>query len=271
MRKSSYNGPGEGLKRAYESVDREFAEESGSTRRGLIAGTAATLGGMAAMTLPDFAKAEDLSPNNTQENLLAVAATAEVLATIVNTVGADVDGLDRVTRRNVKAAAQQELEHYNVLKSLGAQELTKRIWIPDALFKKPENLLNGLQFGDQVFINAYLIATTVFGDAGNGQFARYTAEFMGVEGVHRALARQSLGLLGNDRVFMKFSQEETAKGAPGKGQRGFTDILEAPKLLSGVGGFGFGVEGAKPGKFYEFDKVSRDTPQVAQVNTDSVN
>jgi hypothetical protein len=270
VRRSSFNGSNESLKLAYESVDNEFATESGPTRRGLIAGTAAALGGMAVMTLPDFAKAEDLSPNNTPENLLAVAATAEVLATIVNTVGSEVKGLDKVTRRNVKAAAQQELEHYEVLKSLGAQELTKRIWVPDALFKSPENLLNGLQFGDQVFINAYLIATTVFGDAGNGQFARYTAEFMGVEGVHRALARQSLGLLGNDRVFMRFSQDEEAKGAPDRGKPGFTDILEAPKRLQEAG-FGFGEEGAKPGKFYEFDKVSRDTPKVGQVNTLTVN
>jgi hypothetical protein len=269
MRRSSFRGANEPLKLASQAVDQEFAAESGSTRRRMIAGTAATLGGMAALTLPDLAKAETLSPNNTPENLLAVAATAEVLATIVNTVGADVRGLDKTTRRNVAAAAQQELEHFNVLKGLGAQELTKKIWIPDELFAKPQNLLNGLQFGDQVFINAYLIATTVFGDAGNGQFARYTAEFMGVEGVHRALARQSLGLLGNDRVFMKFDQTETAKGAPDRGQKGFTDILEAPKLLESAG-FGFGAKGKGPGRFYDFDEVSKDTPRVGQVNTDSV-
>ncbi|MGI8462001.1 MAG: hypothetical protein ACR2OC_10260 [Solirubrobacterales bacterium] len=270
MRNSSYQGPGEGLKLAYEAVDNEFADESGHTRRKLIGATAATLGGMAVMTLPEFAKAEDLSPNNTVENILAVAATAEVLATIVNTVGSKVKGLDKVTKTNVQAAAQQELEHYNVLKSLGAQELTKKIWIPNDLFKKPENLLNGLQFGDQVFINAYMIGTTAFGDAGDGEKARYTAEFMGVEAVHRALARQSLGLLGNDRVFMRFSQKEQAKGAPDRGTAGFTDILDAPKALQGAG-FGFGAEGAKPGKFYDFDKVSKETPKVKGVNTFEVN
>ncbi len=42
------------------------------------------------------------------------------------------------------------------------------------------------------------------------KFARYTAEIMATEAVHRALALQSLGKLGNDRVFMKYHQAEEA-------------------------------------------------------------
>ena len=53
-------------------------------------------------------------PNST-ETILAVAATAEVLATIVNTVGWERGlGRDAVTQRNIKAAAREELVHYNV-------------------------------------------------------------------------------------------------------------------------------------------------------------
>ena len=62
---------------------------------------------------------------------------------------------------------------------------------------------------------------------------------MGVEGVHRALARQSLGLLGNDRVFMKEETKETAPGAPNRGQPGFEYILDAVAQLEAAG-FGFG-------------------------------
>jgi hypothetical protein len=42
---------------------------------------------------------------------------------------------------------------------------------------------------------------------------------MGVEAVHRALARQSLGKLGNDRIFMKYDQVEKAPDAPNKAPR----------------------------------------------------
>ena len=64
------------------------------------------------------------------------------------------------------------------------------------VFANRSNFLNTLQVGDQIFVNAYLIAVKVFANAGQGKTAAYAAEFMGVEAVHRALARQSLGLLG---------------------------------------------------------------------------
>ncbi len=69
------------------------------------------------------------------QTILNIAATAEVLATIVNTIGYQKVSLDAVTKRNVGAAAREELIHYNVLTSLGAKPLTKKIWVPDAVFK----------------------------------------------------------------------------------------------------------------------------------------
>lgn len=175
-----------------------------------------------------------------------------MLATIVNTVGFERVALDPVTRRNVKDAAYEELVHYEVLTSLGAKPVTKKIWIPDSLFHNKHNLLKGLVFGDGVFVNAYQIGITAFGNAGKGAYARYAAEIMGVESVHRALALQSLGLPGNDQVFASGSTPY------------FTDILEAVNLLQGAG-FGFGKPGARPGRFYEFDQVSRRTPHPGEV------
>jgi hypothetical protein len=67
-------------------------------------------------------------------------------------------------------------------------------------------------------------------------------------------------------VFMKFSQKEEAPGAPNKGQPGFTDILGAVRQLEQAG-FGFGVKGASPGKFYDFDHVRRDTPNPHGLDT----
>ncbi len=107
---------------------------------------------------------------------------------------------------------------------------------------------------------------TSFAANGQGKLARYAAEFMGAEAVHRALARQSLGKLGNDRVFMKFRQREDAQGAPNEGQPGFTNIFEAVEQLQDAG-FGFGEKGQKPGEFYEFGEVRKRTPKNQPINT----
>jgi hypothetical protein len=235
---------------ALASIDRSFAGESASTRRKFVAGAAGALGGLGLLSLPAAALAA-----NDAQTILNVAATAEVLATIVNTEGArKVHFRDRVTKRNVLDAAYEELDHYNVLtKALGAKPLTKKIWIPDSLFANEHNLLTGLVFGDGVFVNAYQIGVTAFGNAGKGTFARYAAEIMGIESVHRALALQSLGKAGNDQAF--------ASGST----RYFTKIEHAVTLLQKAG-FGFGAKGKGPGRFYEFDKVSKLTEHRREVH-----
>ena len=63
-----------------------------------------------------------------------------------------------------------------------------------------------------------------------------------------------------------YSQRETAQGAPNKNAPGFTKIGVAASQLQAAG-FGFGVEGAKPGRFYDFDSVSKRTPNPGGVNT----
>jgi Ferritin-like domain len=240
----------EHLNDVYASIDRSSAGESASTRRKFVAGAAGTLGGLGLLSLP----ASALAANDAQ-TILNVAATAEVLATIVNTVGAQkVNFSSGVTKRNVLDAAYQELDHYNVLtNALGAKAVTKKIWIPDALFASEHNLLNGLVFGDGVFVNAYQIGVTVYGNAGKGVYARYAAEIMGVESVHRALALQSLGKPGNNQAFAAGSTPY------------FTDITKAVSLLEGAG-FGFGAKGKAPGKFYEFDHIKKQTQHRREVH-----
>ena len=234
---------------AYEAIDQEFASESASTRRKFVGGAAATLGSMGLLgwTTAD-AKA---AAKNDVQTILNVAATAEVLATIVNTVGFERVALDDVTRKNVEAAAYEELVHYKVLRSVGGRPATKKIWVPDAVFASSTGLLSTLVNGDQIFINAYLIGVTAFAEAGEAKFARFAAEFMGAEAVHRALAKQSLGQLGNDRAFMRYK---------------FTGINAAVRNLQQAG-IGFGKEGSAPGAFYDFDEVEKRTPAPDAVNT----
>jgi hypothetical protein len=249
------------------AIDEAHSALPVATRRQMITGAAATLGGMGLMgALPSIASAS-VSSDNSTTNILTVAATAEVLATIVNTVGWKRGlGGDAVTQRNIAAAAREELIHFNVLYSIGARPATRKIWVPDAVFANRTNFLSTLEVGDQIFVNAYLIATKHFAALKQARYAVVAAEFMGVEAVHRALARQSLGKLGNDRVFMKFDQREHAPDAPNKGQRGFEDILVAVKQLEAAG-FGFGKAGASPGRFFDFDTVMKTTPSDPDLNT----
>ena len=237
---------------AFEAIDREFADESASTRRKFVGGATATLGtmGLLGAAGPGTALAASAKRADPQ-NILNIAATAEVLATIVNTVGAEVVPLDSVTKRNVQAAAVEEFTHYKVLRSLGARPATKKIWVPSAAVASPTNFLSTLVIGDQVFITAYLIGVKSFGSRGDGKAAQFAAQTMGAEAVHRALALQSLGQLGNDRVFMKTT---------------FNNINDAPKKLEAKG-FGFGKEGSAPGAFFDFDEVKRRVPNVSGVNT----
>lgn len=260
----------------FETIDDEHRDKPAATRRQMIGGAAAALGSLGLLGYgADLASAKDKTdPVNSPANIANIAATAEVLATIVNTVGPEKVNLDDVTKENVRAAAREELIHYQVLTSsaVGGKELTKKIWVPNAVFESREGLLTTLAVGDQIFINAYLLGITVFARTGNGvgssgsKFARYLAEFMGAEAVHRALALQSLGRLGNDRVFMRFAEREEAPNLPSTGQPGFYRIDQAVSQLEAAG-FGFGKEGSQPGSFYDFDEVSKRTPNPPAVNT----
>jgi Ferritin-like domain len=265
--------------RLYDTIDAQNAHLPASTRRSMIKGTTAAIGSlglMGLMTGSAQAQSSGDNPNN-PETIAAVAATAEVLATIVNTVGPEKLGnrLDAVTLRNIRAAAQQEKNHYELLtsKAVGGKAVTKMIHVPDEVFASPKNLLTTLAVGDQVFINAYLLATTVFARAGTSagsKFARYTAEIMAVESVHRALALQSLGMLGNDRAYAKFAQREMTPNLPTTGQPGFYRVTDAVAVLESAG-FGFGKAGSKPGQMYSYDEVSARTPKDPDVNTISIN
>ena len=261
--------------RIYQAIDEEHAEKPAATRRQLVAGAAAALGSMGLLAPSALAaKPGFTSDANDTQKIANIAATAEVLATIVNTVGPEKVQLDDVTRTNIRAAAREELIHYQVLTSdaVGGSPVTKRIWVPDSVFANRENLLTTLVVGDQIFINAYLLGLTVFARGGGltgSRFARYLAEFMGAEAVHRALALQSLGRVGNDRAFMRFATREEVSGLPSTGQPGFYRIGEAVDQLKAAG-FGFGEAGQGPGAFYDFDEISKRTPDPEVVNTRSL-
>ena len=110
------------------------------------------------------------APANSVTNITTVAATAEVLATIVNTLGPEKLG-NRSTRSRAqhprgRPAGEEPLRAADVQRRR-RQAATKSIHVPDEVFSSPEALLTTLAVGDQVFINAYLLANTVFARQGN--------------------------------------------------------------------------------------------------------
>ena len=280
----------EGLNLIYEGIDAGHADKSAATRRQLVAGATATLGGMGLLGLVDAAEAATAQSSRHREDpqtILNVAATAEVLATIVNTVGGNQpqsffqglpgDATGAVTRRNVRAAAREELIHFDVLRSLGARPATTVIFVPNAYLQNATNFLTALEIGDQIFVNAYLLATTVFANrddrtfksGARGRMARIASEFCGVEAVHRALARQSLGKLGNDRVFLRYSQPEDARPPIPNNPHavGFTRISTAVRQLQAAG-FGLGqAQPNVPSTRFDFEQVRQQTPDDPDLST----
>ena len=98
----------------YRAAERQAPDGSVATRRQFVAGAAATLGGLGLLAAPGVAFATKgksrKGHTNDPQTILNVAATAEVLATIVNTVGFEKGlGDDAVTQRNIAAAAREEL------------------------------------------------------------------------------------------------------------------------------------------------------------------
>ena len=98
------------LNEVLASVDRQHSEKSAATRRQLVAGAGAALGtlgvlGWAQQAEAALPKVGGATAPNTPQTIVNVAATAEVLATIVNTVGAERVTLDAVTRANIRPRA----------------------------------------------------------------------------------------------------------------------------------------------------------------------
>jgi hypothetical protein len=236
-----------------------------SRRELLLTGGAGALGAALA-SAPAALAAPTKQTGAASQQALNVAATVEVLTTVVTTTALGKLKLPAAAVDTVGAASREELLHFDVLtRQFGAHPATTRVWIPDALFQSPKALFSGLVVGEQICVDLYLVATTVWAAAGSPRMARVGAELVGNEGVHRALARQALGLQPNDRAFMKFDQAEQADG-PGHGSKGFTKAIGAIKSFEAAG-FGFGAKGKQPGAFYDFDKVRRHTPNPGFVNT----
>lgn len=243
------------------------ARNRGASRRELLL---AGSGGAVAMALASApgASAWIGRRRGSSREVLNVASQVEVLTTVVTTTALQKLGsqLPQAAIDTIGAASREELIHYQVLtQQFGGRAATHQVWVPDAVFSSPTALFTTLVVGEQICIDLYLVATTIWAQSGSPFLARVGAELVGNEAVHRALARQALGLQPNDRAFMKFDQIDQADG-PGNGTTGFTNPRGAIQAFEAAG-VGFGTMGATPGAFYNFDTVQQNTPNPSFVNT----
>ena len=239
-----------------------------SRRELLLAGGAGALGVALAGAPGAAARAGVGRQRGNSQEVLNVASQVEVLTTVVTTTALQklASQLPQAAIDTIGAASREELDHYEVLtRQFGGRAATHQVWIPDAVFASPTALFSTLVVGEQICIDLYLVATTIWAQSGSPFLARVGAELVGNEGVHRALARQALGLQPNDRAFMKYNQVDQADGL-GNGTVGFTNPDGAITSFEAAG-IGFGTMGATPGAFYDFDSVRQQTPNPSFVNT----
>lgn len=206
---------------------------SGTTRRQLLVRAAATTAALSAIG-PAAASAATSgdSPNTLTNQATTIEALAVTLLTaLLKNPPAGVSKFADILKANITA----EYDHYEALSVIGGRSKTDRFWIPDAYFE-PANVFPTLEIAETLFVNLYLIATTVFTNHGSPTNARYAAEIAGVEAQHRVLTRFAQNKLPNN------------VGFGGYQLRSMSGIINAIQQT----GVGLGTRGTKPGRYYTF-------------------
>lgn len=183
------------------------------------------------------------SGGDTAQSVGTTAVTAEALAvTYLTEMLGRLGSKLGAAELPLKAANRSEQDHYAFLSGAGFKPETTKFWIPDAAFEA-KNVAPTIEVLETIFVNAYLIGTTVFAKAKNAKLARYTAEIAGVEAEHRTLARQLQGKL-PDNLAYEIYKVKTMSGA-------VSEIESA--------GIGFGKQGSQPGAFYTYSGTTAAT------------
>jgi hypothetical protein len=189
----------------------------------------------------------------------AVAVTTEALTVTLLTEVLRRANLNSVPAGDLavfEGAYAAEVDHFRFTRKYWTPTTTE-FWIPDGFFGGSGNTLDlnalgmALVAGETLFVNLYLIGVTAFAQAGNGQFARFSAEIAGVESEHRVLAQTLIGATPpNDVGFEVFSIHDP---------QGIETALEGA-------GVGFGTQGSAPGALYKLPHPIMQPPVKIKSN-----
>lgn len=201
------------------------------SRRALLA-TAA--GAAVAASVPGIASA---ASSDSAMELGTAAVTAEALAVtyLSNLIKRGGHAFPTDVQNVLKAANAAEQDHYTALHGLGFKPLTTKFWIPNVAFN-PKNAAPIIEYLETIFVNAYLVGTTIFAGAGKSDYARYTVEIGAVEAEHRTLARGLQGKLPDNLAFSSYTLKTVAE-----------HVAAIEKL-----GIGFGKQSSAPGRFFTY-------------------
>lgn len=228
------------------------AVPSRHSRRSLMTKAAGLLVAGGALTLPGVASAASGS-----EPILSVLMTFEHFGvTLLTNASKQAPGTPSAPFLDVLEAANlTEFYHLEALKKLGAKPLTTKFWIPDAVLDGGLGLFTAIGLQEAVEISGYLVGVTQATQGRNAFHSRLFAEALGTECEHRVLARSAAAMLsGSTAVANNLGFEAFP-------HRGGSAALTASETL----GFGYGKQGATPGKFYEYPGDPRDNDTALTV------
>lgn len=170
-----------------------------SSRRGFVTvlgtlGAATAAGGLLAACNDNSTTGLATGSSALDAKILAAAATAEALASVMYDNIITLSPAYRQLSGNVNdqaylaAGRQQEAIHYNTLVGAGGKPLALDFYFPTGMFTDPtfRTTVNTLTTLEDAFIAAYLIGIRDFSTNGSKVLA---GQILGVEAEHRAFAR----------------------------------------------------------------------------------
>lgn len=134
------------------------------------------------------------SSSSGDAQILGAAKIAEALAVSMYTAfnaSAIYTGLPAADQAYFQAALNEEMYHYNLLKSVtGNTDAPLTYYFPTGMFTDPQTTVNVMTTLEEAFIAAYLIGVKNFSSPSLRVLA---AQIMGVESDHRTLIRTAAG------------------------------------------------------------------------------
>jgi len=215
--------------------------EDHPTRRSLLARAAGLAVAGSVLAVPGAALA--CSKNSTR--IASVLATFEAFGVtlLTNAVKRAPGTPSEAFVSVLRAANIAEYQHLLGLRKVGGTPLTTRFWIPDAVFAGGgAGLFAAIEKQEEVEISAYLVGVTSFTNDRKAFGARLCAEALGTEAEHRVLARLARATIQPSKAIPNNKGFESYPYHTGSA------ALHASEKF----GIGFGKQGTKAGKFYDF-------------------
>jgi hypothetical protein len=226
-------------------LDVDQTGTEGTTRRRMLAraGTMALAGAIVPLTQTGTAAAAVRGSHSLRSFLDFTVTQEQFGVTAVTAAIAKAPGTPSAQFLSVlRAAVTTEFRHVQALEAIGAEPLTSKFWIPDAVFDGGAGLFTAFSIVEAIEVSLYLVGITAFSGRSNAFGVRLCAEALGTEAEHRALARFAASQLGaptsppNNLGFEAFPYRTT------------DDVRNA---LTGLG-LGYGTPSSAPGAFYEY-------------------